>query len=277
MTTPAPRFGTSSWTARGWEKTFYPSGLRPIDYLEFYSREFDTVEADVTYYRIPGPDMVARWNDVTPDDFLLSAKFPRSIVHAGDGARPDPDRVLAPAHIAQDTARFLDAMRPMRDKIGALVLQFPYFNRTTFQGPGPFLERLDRYLENLPSDYRYAVEIRNSRWIDHQFIEVLRHHGVARVLVDLPYMPDPEELRDVDSLVTTDFSYLRLIGNRKEVEAKAKTFDAVVIDHGERLSRWTEVIHSVVERVPRLFIYANNHFAGHAPDTIRDLQSRVGA
>ena len=69
---------------------FYPKGTRPGDFLAHYADRFATVEADNTYYAVPEPRLVEGWVRKTPDDFILSAKFPRSIVHGGEGPRPDP-------------------------------------------------------------------------------------------------------------------------------------------------------------------------------------------
>ena len=101
------------------------------------------MEADVTYYRVPSSKMVEGWNRKTPDDFVLAAKFPRSIVHAGEERLPDEKRLLNPTEVGDDLERFLAAMSILGDKCGPLILQFPYFNKKVFTGPEPFLERLD--------------------------------------------------------------------------------------------------------------------------------------
>ena len=55
------RYGTSSWSEKTWVGSFYSAGTRPADFLTYYATRFDCVEADVTYYRVPGPDLVAGW------------------------------------------------------------------------------------------------------------------------------------------------------------------------------------------------------------------------
>src|SRR5204862_5938110 len=93
---PSPalvRFGTSSFSSGDWVETFYPPGTLPRDFLRFYATEFDTVEVDSTYYAVPAPRVVDGWAEKTPDSFLLSAKFPRSVVHGGEEARPDPSKI----------------------------------------------------------------------------------------------------------------------------------------------------------------------------------------
>ena len=88
------RYGTSSWSEKAWAGTFYPAGMPAGAWLGSYAERFDTVEADNTYYRVPAPALVRGWRDRTPEGFVLAAKFPRSVVHAGDGPRPDAEVVL---------------------------------------------------------------------------------------------------------------------------------------------------------------------------------------
>ncbi|HEV8112310.1 MAG TPA: DUF72 domain-containing protein [Planctomycetota bacterium] len=270
------RLGTSSWSEKGWIGPFYPPGTKPADFLSFYATRFDTVEADTTYYRVPDRDLVRGWSIKTPERFLLAAKFPRSIVHCGETEKPDAARVLCSDVAARDTERFLETMATLGPKCGPLVLQFPYFNQSAFAGLGAFLDRLDPYLERLPKTFRYGVEVRNKSWITPELTDVLRRHRVALVLVDLAYMPHPADLAASMDLVTADFLYVRLIGDRKAVEEKTKTFDRVVLDQGARLDRWAELIKTLSVRVPETSVYANNHYAGFAPATVRDLMRRLG-
>jgi uncharacterized protein YecE (DUF72 family) len=270
-------YGTSSWSEPSWVGSFYPPGTKPGDMLRAYASEFATVEADSTYYRVPSPAMVRGWREKTPPGFVLSAKFPRSIVHAGEGATPDAARVLVPEHVAAERDRFLEVMAELGERAGPLVLQFPYFNRAAFPGPGPFLERLDAFLAGLPADFRYAVEVRNKAWIGPPLLDLLRQRSAALVLVDLAYMPHPADLARQHDLVTTDFVYARLIGDRKAVEARTKTFGRVVLDQSARLERWAELLGELIPRVRVTYAYANNHYAGHGPATIRDLARRVAS
>lgn len=268
-------YGTSSWSEASWDGVFYPRGTKPGDRLAHYARQFRTVEADSTYYAIPPRDRVQGWRDRTPAGFVLAAKFPRSIVHAGAGERPDASLVLEPGHVARETERFLAVMGALGEKCGPLVLQFPYFNKSAFESLDPFLERLDAYLATLPGPRdggpRLVVEVRNKAWIGAPLLACLRRHGVALALVDLAYLPAPWEFPAGLDLLTSDFAYVRLIGDRKLVEERTETFDRIVVDHGDRLQRWAEHLRAVIPRAKETFAYANNHFAGHGPATIREL------
>lgn len=267
--------GTSSWSERSWVGPFYPEEMQPADFLAHYSTRFMAVEADVTYYRIPSRNLVASWERKTPEGFEIAAKFPRSIVHAGKGKQPDARRILVPEDVGEDAERFLNVMSLLGPKCGPLVLQFPYFNKKAFAGLAPFLEKLDAFLAILPGNFRYAVEVRNRSWIRRPLLDVLRRHEVALVLVDIGYMPHPAELMENMDLVTTDFAYARLVGDRRAVEERTETFDRIVIDRSERLDRWAGLLGRITERVPRTYVFANNHYAGHGPETIRDLLGRT--
>jgi uncharacterized protein YecE (DUF72 family) len=275
VTSPSLRFGTSSWSEKTWLGAFYPSGTKPADQLTYYATQFTTVEADNTYYRIPNSALVRGWRHKTPSGFHVAAKFPRSIVHGGNEQVPDAARVLVHDAIGADLEAYLGGMSELGDRAGPLVLQFPYFNRSAFTALGHFLERLDPFLGRLPREFRYGVEVRNKNWLEKSFFDCLRAHDVAWVAVDLPYMPHPLDLApDVDP-ITTDFVYARLIGDRKAVEAATEKFDRIVLDKSPSLERWATWLALQAPRVRETFAYANNHFAGHGPATIRELARLV--
>jgi len=269
------QYGTASWSEESWEGVFYPKGTAPGDYLTYYASQFTTVEANVTYYRIPSREMVSGWDRKTPDGFALSAKFPRSIVHAGKGPRPDAGVLLKADKTGRDLEHFLDAMDLLGAKCGPLVLQFPYFNKQAFPSVDPFLARLDLFLAGLPDRFRYAVEIRNRNWLTPDLCEVLGRHCTALVLTDLSYMPHPARVAEHLDVVTTDFVYGRLIGNRKAIDAVTTTFDKVVLDQTARMKRWADLCRELLPRINTVYLYANNHYAGHAPDTIRALAAMI--
>lgn len=277
----ALHLGTSSWSEKGWVGPFYPAGSKPGEFLSLYARRYSAVEADVTYYRVPDRRLVEGWRDKLPDGFQLAAKFPRGVVHGGDGPSPDGAKVLVSTTALDEADRFLEAMTILGPLCGPLLLQFPYFNRGAFARVEPFLERLDGFLERIDPKVRVAVEVRNKNWIAPPLLDLLRRRGAAMALVDLNYLPHPDELAPqlggLDALLTADFTYVRLIGDRKATDALTKTFDRTVLDQSERLQRWAVVIHALESRQKDIYVFANNHFAGHGPATIDDLQTRLAA
>jgi len=271
------RFGCSSFSSDDWVGPFYPEGTRPADYLRHYATQFDTVEIDATYYAIPRASVVDGWFDKTPDGFLISAKFPRSMVHGGEGPLPDGSKVLVPEETYHERDAVLKVSSRLKSRLGPLVLQFPYFGKNVFPSSKPFIARLDTFLGDLPGDFDYAVEVRNRQWFTPELAYVLRSHNVSMVLVDQAWMPHGEEVLDRFDPVTGPSCYVRLLGDRKEIESITDSWGAEVIDRRERLRRWASVLNRMVERQVPTLVYVNNHYAGHAPATVRRLQELVAA
>lgn len=269
------RLGTSSFSTADWVGPFYPDGTRPADFLSSYAERFDTVEVDATYYRVPAARTVDGWRRNTPEGFLLAAKFPKDIVHGGSGAKPDGSVVLVPDKTYDVRDRFLEVMRGMGDRMGPLVLQCPYYARDVFPSRDLFLERLDRFLGDLPADFSYGVEIRNRAWLTPSFADLCRRHRVSLVLVDQAWMPHGDEVEREFDPVTADFSYIRLLGDRNEIEAITTTWEKEVVDRGVRMERWAALVRRLLERNVRTFVYINNHYAGHAPATARRLRAMI--
>jgi uncharacterized protein YecE (DUF72 family) len=148
-TEPDIYVGTSAFTAAGWEGTFYPDGTQPRDFLSYYATKFKTVEVDSTYYRTPARSTVSGWANETPLGFVFSLKIPQSITH--EKCLEDCDEEFK---TFVDTAEILGS-----DKLGPMLLQFPYFSRTKFKTGAEFHARLRPFLEKLPKGHQFALEI----------------------------------------------------------------------------------------------------------------------
>jgi uncharacterized protein YecE (DUF72 family) len=148
--------------------------------------------------------------------------------------------------------------------------QFPFFDRGVFKTQNDFLNRLITFLRRLPQDFKFAVEIRNNEWLDAHFAGVLRDFGVALVLQDQSRMPGIRELKF--DPITADWTCIRWLGDRKGIERITTTFDKTVIDRTKELSSWVDVCYETMRRGVKVFGYANNHYAGYAPATIRQFR-----
>ena len=254
---PRLRVGTSSWSSKDWVGEFYPRGLESRRFIEHYGTVYDTVEIDSTFYGVPNPNTIDAWRGRTPDGFIFSAKVPRVVTH---------DKVLRDA--GADMLEFLEIMSGLGDRLGPLVLQFPYFNRKAFPGPEPFFERLDAFLAELPRDFRYVVEVRNPRWVGRPLAEICRRHGVALAWVHQAWMPFPRQWPKLVGGPTAGFSYVRFLGDHKEIEKITKKWDRVVVDRESELREWLPIIRDLRDDGGDVFAYFNNHFAGNGPQTI---------
>ena len=249
--------GTSSWTADGWVGSFYPANCKTQDFLPWYAEHFSAVEIDSTFYRIPSARTVEQWRARTPEGFIFAAKVPQIITH---------EKVLVDAEA--DLEAFLKVMGILGDKLGPLLFQFPYFNRQKFGDADSFLERLEPFLKRLPQDHRWAVEVRNKNWLSENLYSVLRQYGVALALVDHAWMPRPSELLKTGDPLTGEFTYIRWIGDRKGIEERTKVWNRTIVDRTEDLRDWVEIVRGLTRRVKVIFAFANNHYAGFAPETI---------
>jgi len=269
------RFGTSSFSSKDWVGPFYPDGTQASDFLSHYAEQFDTVEIDATYYAVPSLDTVKGWIDKTPDDFTISAKFPRSIVHCGKDRIPDAEKILQPDSTFKIRDQFIDTLGRLEDRLGGLLIQFPYFSKNVFPSKKEFFERLDRFLGDLPAGLRYVVEIRNKAWLTKEYVEILRSHGVGMALVDHAWMPHGDEIEKKHDYHTSDRLYIRLIGDRKEIEKITRTWEREVLFQMDSLERWADFLVRNLEKEIQTLVYINNHFAGHAPATLRRLVQMV--
>lgn len=261
--------GACSWTAKGWKGAFYPSSTKAADFLPFYARHFPTAEIDSTFYAIPPPASVEGWADRTPEGFVFAAKVPRIITH---------DRIMEGA--VPDLLQFCKVMEALGPRLGPLLLQFPYFNHKQFANEAPFLARLKRFLPELPTDFQWALEIRNRSWIGRELLDMLRQYRVAFTLIDHPWMPTPsqlqEQVKDVSSLVTGPCCYVRWLGDRKKLDAMTETWDRTLVDRVDDLQGWVQLLGAVAPMVQRTYAYANNHYAGYSPDTLRQFNDLWG-
>jgi uncharacterized protein YecE (DUF72 family) len=111
-----------------------------------------------------------------------SVKVPQTITH---------EKVLTDCDA--ELTEFLDTMDILGPKLGPIVFQFPFFNRAVFRDRHEFTDRLVPFLKKLPSDHKFAIEIRNRTWLDAELANLLRDHKIALVLQDRSFMPSPSD------------------------------------------------------------------------------------
>jgi len=235
--------GTMGWSYKFWADSFYPKGLEAERFLSEYSKHFNTVEVDSTFYRIPSESTISKWKEQTPDDFLFSAKFPRTITH---------EKMLRDCK--EQTERFIERVSALQDKLGSLLLQFP----KTFTIK--HFKLLQDFLVSLPEGYHFAVEVRNTSLLNEEFYSLLRENRVALALLDRQSMPPMET-------VTADFTYIKWEGDRKKVRG---TLGRVEVDRTNEIEGWAEKIHRFLEN-SEVFGYFSKYYSGYPPSDAKKL------
>jgi len=229
--------GTSGWSYDDWVGIFYRSSNESK--LHRYSRIFETVEIDSTFYSYPDPRIILSMEKVVPENFIFSAKIPRLITHR--------KKLDLSEGIERDLSRFLEILKPLSrsGKLGALLIQLP--PSFTYE---KHRDLLREFFKILPDDYRFAVEFRDPSWLREDSLSLLSRYDVAYTIVDEPLLPP--ELH-----VTTNFSYVRWHGKGGRPWYNYHYTR-------EELEPWKDRLEELSDRVDVVYGYFNNHFHGYA-------------
>src|SRR5258708_1455820 len=233
--------------------------MRSADYIAFFSGHFHTVAVVSSIFVCGSTPALSHLWARAPEGFIFSVKVPQVMTH---------EKVLVDCDA--DLKEFLDTMSILGPKLGPIVFQFPFFNRSIFRDRHEFLDRLVPFVKNLPESHKFAIEMRNRDWLNAEFADLLRDHRIALVLQDRSFMPSPAELKF--DPITADWTYIRWLGDRKSIEDQTTTWDKTVVDRTAELTSWVDYCYQMKMRGGIVFAYANNHFAGHAPATIKRFQ-----
>jgi uncharacterized protein YecE (DUF72 family) len=226
------RIGCSGWSYKHWAGDFYPRGLKTSDWFQHYASQFDTVELNTTFYRLPNTAAVKRWSELAPPGFLFAAKVSRLITHF---------RRLAHTRPALKT--YLDRVEPLGSHLGPLLVQLP----PDFEADLP---RLEEFLKTLPSSRRWAFEFRNRSWWTDEIFELLKAHDTAFCVYDRGREQTP-------AVATSGLVYMRFHGP-----------EGVGSGYTDRaLEQWFDRLRGLDAR--DVFVYFNNDIGGHAPRDAR--------
>jgi uncharacterized protein YecE (DUF72 family) len=271
------RIGTCSWADESLTRYFYPSGVKSAEErLRYYADRFDTVEANSTYYRLPEEQMVERWAERTPDDFVMHVKafgvMTRHPVKAEqlptdlrEGAPLDNrGRLERPSREfrAEVFRRFHDALEPLRrtGKLGGILMQLPPY--IVFK---PYsLEYLEWAQEQLGGD-EMLVEFRHVSWLDEEnrleTLGFLERNHMTHVIVDAPRT----EARNVSPTVvatTTPTAYVRFHGRNaatwnKRTQSAAERFDYLYSE--DELGEWVAPLSELSGQADTVYAMFNNN------------------
>lgn len=228
--------GCSGWSYSSWQGPFYPSNLENKHWLSYYSQVFNYVEIDSTFYRIPNEFMVKNWARKTPANFRFTAKFPKIITH---------DKKLK--NVEKELTLFYNVMKPLKNKLLALLIQFPPYLKIT-EG----LEALKQYDFFFDDNFRYTVEVRHPSWFSDLAYNFFSNNNICMTWNQLDKIQSPP-------VVTTDFVYLRLIGDRS---IKEDEFGKIQKDREQEMKYWSDRFRTVQKDEKELklgIVASNNH------------------
>jgi uncharacterized protein YecE (DUF72 family) len=132
------------------------------------------------------------------------------------------------------------------------------------------LERLKELVPQLNDKFRYAVEVRHKSWFQELAYTFFANNNICLAWSQLTDIQTPP-------VVTTDFVYLRLIGDRSINENE---FGMIQKDRTEEMQKWAHKLRIVEEeeaaaQVKLAVVSANNHYAGFGPATANMLRKML--
>ncbi len=223
--------GCSGWQYRDWrDGAFYPPNCPQRAWLEYYARQFETVEVNSTFYRLAKPEAVARWVAETPADFVFTVKASRYLTH-----------IRRLRDIEDGIANFYAGIEPLAasPKLGPVLWQLPAnFKRDE--------DRLADALAQFPPG-RHCFEFRDKSWFTDDVFEILRQFSCALVYGDHPE-------RDWAPLeLTADWTFIRFHYGRRGRRGNYSETE---------LAEWADRIRGLGVEA---FVYFNNDWEAFAP------------
>lgn len=220
----------------------YPTDLPASRWFDAYAHQFDTVELNTTFYRLPAASTVDEWRAAAPPGFVYAVKVGRYGSHRKKLI--DPEAWLA---------NHVERVRHLGPHLGPNLVQLPpRWRRDT--------ERLEQFLAACPPHIRWAVEVRDPRWLHDEVFEALARHGAALCIHDL--------LADHPWELTTDWTYVRFHGPDARSPYRGRYPDRVLDKAATLLAEWQE-------RGIDSYAYFNNDHGGQAVEDARRLRERL--
>lgn len=237
--------GTSGYSFRDWVGPFYPAGTPSSEFLSYYTRHFNVVEVNSSYYGIPKPRVMHLMERKTPPGFRFVVKLHQSMTH---------EATRNPATYRE----FADALEPLKlaGKFDGLLAQFP----GGFRRNEANLAHLEALRELLPRDPLY-VEFRNESWLTPELEPWLAERELGYVAVDEPQLPG---LLPPVTMSTNGDVYVRFHG-RNEKNWYGGGGDRYDYNYSEtELRDWMEKVRELADRARRTYLFFNNCHAGQA-------------
>jgi uncharacterized protein YecE (DUF72 family) len=247
--------GTMGFSYKDWKEVFYPAEMKAHRYLSYYSRVFNAVEVDSTFYGTPKEDTVRRWAAMTPEGFRFCLKAPRQMTHEA-----------GLVNVEEELDQFIATVRLLDDKLGVILFQFP----PSFGADN--LGLIDKLFPRLPDDLRFAVEVRHQSWYTATdkagiplLAKTLEEFGVCWAATEYPGLPGQIRL-------TSRFVYIRWIGQH----GSYMHHDHERVDRSPELESWRKQIWGILDQVDTVYGFFNNDYAGFAAGTANRFKQLAG-
>jgi uncharacterized protein YecE (DUF72 family) len=281
---PSVRLGTCSWKYPSWKGLVY-SRATGIDYLAEYARAFPSVEIDQWFWAPPEPGTVAEYLAAVPADFRFTIKVPNAVTlthfykkKGETSPRSNPDFLSVPLF-----SEVLSRLEPLKERTGALMLQFEYLNRQKMASPQELMKRLDSFVAEARSagaqGWPITVEIRNPAWLDAAWFRFLAERDIGHVFLQGYYMPPITSLYERHGGLLKGTTVVRLHGPDRQGMEKlsGEKWDRVLAPKDGELTGIAGMIADMAFHGLTVYVNVNNHYEGSAPLTIGKIRPLLEA
>jgi len=225
--------GCAKWN-RSELKGFYPRGTK--DELAYYSTQFNSIELNATFYRMPSWEQVETWKDKTPDNFKFFPKLTNTISHF--------KRLIDVKEVVND---FCNSISNFDKKLGMAFLQL----HDNFK-PKDF-ERLKKVVEDFPKGVPLGIEVRNNEWfsdpkVQDDFCQLLEKNDVTNIIVDTAGRRDMLHMR-----LTNSVAFIRYVGANHPSDVER------LDDWIERIKKWRK------EGLEKLYFFVHQNVELESP------------
>lgn len=278
------RIGTCSWKYDSWKGIIYPE-FGEFNYLEEYSKHFNTVEIDQWFWSLfssskillPDSRTVTEYKEQIPENFLFTIKVPNSITLTHYYQKSNKQQLIKNPHFLSVDLfnQFLKTIEPLKQNIGCLIFQFEYLNKQKMPAQEEFQNRFADFFRKVEdNNLPIGLETRNPNYLNKQFFNFLSLSKIIPVLLVGYYMPDIQEtyLNFKDDLKQKVI--FRLHGaDRLEIEKLSKeNWNKIYMNRKKEISVLTNIFKELIAKEVDIFVNVNNHFEGSAPITINRIK-----
>jgi len=237
---PKYRIGCSGFLYESWKGAFYPEDLPHKKWLTFYQEKFNTIELNVTFYRLLKKEAFERWYKETPPDFSFCLKGSRFISHV---------KKLKDVELPLST--FFNVTAPLMEKLDVILWQLPPNLKLNIKNLEDFIENLKQY------PVRHVFEFRHKSWLSKKVCKLLSASNIAICMADWPDFID-------DLPVTADFVYLRRHGEGGNYSTNYTP---------EQLKNDAKRIKEYLKQGKDVYFYFNNDAFAYAPKNAIELRT----
>ncbi len=236
----------SGWSYWDWKNIFYPPGMKSTDWLEYYSKTYDTAEVNSSFYHLPRLKTVTNWIEKVPADFKFCPKISKYLTHIQKLKEPE-----------EPLQRFFEVFEPVKKFLGPVLVQLPPSLKFEPQLVSHFFEILKKDYK----DYHFAIEARHKTWLEQEATDLLKEYKIAWVIsqsgVGFPYL----------ETITSSNIYLRFHGPGKLYSSSYS--DEMLHDYAVKIKKWAKAGHTI-------WVYFNNTMNGVALENANTLKKMAG-